>query len=147
MTPEKNFELQDFLPYLLNQAAETSSLSFQRLYKDRYGILRAEWRVLFHLGLYGEMTAVEIGRRAKMHKTKISRAVHRLAERRFLIRTRDDVDRRVEHLALTDRGKTAYRDLSAVAKSYNAELEALLTQDEVRHLRGALEKLRQGTSR
>ncbi len=104
-------------------------------------MLRTEWRVLFHLGLYGEMTAVEIGRQARMHKTKISRAVHKLAERRFITRSKDMNDRRIEHLALTDRGKDAYRDLSKVAESYNAELEALLSDDEVNHLRGALEKL------
>ncbi|MEM9577348.1 MAG: MarR family transcriptional regulator [Pseudomonadota bacterium] len=141
MNSKKHFKLQEFLPYLLNQAAETSSLAFQKTYKDRYGMLRAEWRVLFHLGLYGEMTAVEIGRRAQMHKTKISRAVHKLAERRFITRSRDLKDRRVEHLALTDRGKEAYRDLSKVAESYNAELEARLSDEEVDHLRSALEKL------
>ena len=48
MENSDTFDLQLFLPYLLNQAAEESSLSFQRVYKDRYGMLRTEWRVLFH---------------------------------------------------------------------------------------------------
>ena len=30
-----DFDLQSFLPYLLNQAAEESSLAFQQVYKDR----------------------------------------------------------------------------------------------------------------
>ena len=51
MENSDTFDLQLFLPYLLNQAAEESSLSFQRVYKDRYGMLRTEWRVLFHLGI------------------------------------------------------------------------------------------------
>ncbi|MGJ8555905.1 MAG: MarR family winged helix-turn-helix transcriptional regulator, partial [Sulfitobacter geojensis] len=34
---QSDFELQNFLPYLLNQAAEVSSLTFQQFYKDRYG--------------------------------------------------------------------------------------------------------------
>ena len=39
---EKNdtFDLWQFLPYLLNQAAEASSLEFQQVYKERYGLLR-----------------------------------------------------------------------------------------------------------
>ena len=73
MNEKDDFALQDFLPYLLNRAAEESSLGFQKHYKNRYGMLRTEWRVLFHLGNYGEMTAKEIGSRAKIHKTKISR--------------------------------------------------------------------------
>ena len=133
--------LLDFLPYLLNQAAEESSLAFQRVYKGRYGMLRTEWRVLFHLGMYGQMTAKEIGTRARIHKTKISRAVQRLASRRFLTRTRDDKDRRSEHLDLTPAGQAAYRDLRGVAEEYDARLEAQFTRGEVAMLRVMLRRL------
>ena len=137
----EGFDLQNFLPYLLNQAAEESSLSFQRVYKDRYGMLRTEWRVLFHLGIYGRMTAREIGARSKMHKTKISRAVAKLAERRFLTRERDEADRRLEYLQLTTAGERAYRDLRAVAVDYDAQLVAQFGADEVAVLRRMLRRL------
>ena len=90
MTSTTDLDLRLFLPYLLNQAAEASSLDFQRVYKDKYGLLRTEWRVLFHLGCYGPMTATDIGRRARLHKTKISRAVSALQTKRYL--TREDVE-------------------------------------------------------
>ncbi|MTJ05441.1 MAG: MarR family transcriptional regulator [Sediminimonas qiaohouensis] len=141
MDKNEAFELQDFLPYLLNQAAEESSLAFQKIYKDRYGMLRTEWRVLFHLGIYGRMTAKEIGRRSKMHKTKISRAVARLEERRFLTRTRDEEDRRLEYLDLTAMGEAAYRDLRKVATRYDARLSTDFSDQELSILRNALRKL------
>ena len=141
MDKNEAFELQDFLPYLLNQAAEESSLAFQKIYKDRYGMLRTEWRVLFHLGIYGRMTAKEIGRRSKMHKTKISRAVARLEERRFLTRTRDEDDRRLEYLDLTTMGEAAYRDLRKVATRYDARLSTDFSDQELSILRNALRKL------
>lgn len=125
-----DFELEQFLPYLLNQAAEASSLEFQQVYKDRYGMLRNEWRVLFHLGMYGQLTASEISFRAGLHKTKISRAVSKLEARRFLSRDRDVEDRRVEHLKLTANGRSAYIDLCAVAQRYDAALlEGFSTED------------------
>jgi DNA-binding MarR family transcriptional regulator len=133
--------LLDFLPYLLNQAAEESSLAFQEVYKGRYGMLRTEWRVLFHLGMYGRMTAKEISTRALIHKTKISRAVQKLATRRFLTRTRDVRDRRSEHLDLTQAGLAAYRDLRGVAEDYDAKLEAQFTRGEVAMLRVMLRRL------
>ena len=43
--------MQDFLPYLLNHAAEEVGQGFGRIYQDRYGMLRTEWRVLAHLGM------------------------------------------------------------------------------------------------
>ncbi len=140
--PEKDdFDLRNFLPFLLNQAAEESSLEFQRVYKNRYGMLRTEWRVLFHLGNYGEMTAKEIGERAKIHKTKVSRAVHKLEQRRYLSRTRDENDRRVERLALTTGGQSVYRELRGIAEQYDAKLAAHFTNGEAALLRMMLRRL------
>jgi len=141
MRDDAEFDVQTFLPYLLNQAAEASSLEFQKVYKDRYGMLRNEWRVLFHLGIYGRMTARDIGARAAMHKTKISRAVQRLAERRYLLRTRDDGDRRVEHLELTPMGRKVYSDLRAVAREYDQALVDGLPKADVERLKAQLTQL------
>ena len=138
MRDDPDFDVRMFLPYLLNQAAEAASLEFQNVYKDRYGMLRNEWRVLFHLGIYGRMTASDIGARAQMHKTKISRAVQRLAERRYLMRTRDDADRRVEHLDLTKTGQKVYADLRSTARDYDAALVEGLPAEDADRLRTQL---------
>ena len=122
-----DFDLEKFFPYLLNQAAEASSLAFQQVYKDRYGMLRNEWRVLFHLGI--------------LHKTKISRAVSKLEARRFLTREKDQHDRRVEHLRLTKAGKAAYTELRDVAQSYDAALLAELSAYDADQLKTMLIKL------
>ena len=76
MTKKDDFDLQNFLPYLLNQAAEESSLAFQNIYKDRYGMLRTEWRVLFHLGIYGRLTAKEICERSKCTRQRSAARWH-----------------------------------------------------------------------
>lgn len=141
MRDSPEFDVQEFLPYLLNQAAEASSLEFQKLYKDRYGMLRNEWRVLFHLGIYGRMTASEIATRARMHKTKISRAVQRLADRRYLVRRRDTADRRVEHLDLTPTGRKVYADLRGIARDYDEALVEGMSAADVARLKAQLRKL------
>jgi DNA-binding MarR family transcriptional regulator len=138
MTEKDDFDLRLFLPYLLNQAAEESSLTFQRVYKNRFGLLRTEWRVLFHLGIYGQLTAKEIGQRAKVHKTKISRAVQRLEQRRLLSRSRDEKDRRSEWLRLTAQGQAAYDELRQVAREYDDRLVAHLSPAQAEALRGML---------
>lgn len=143
MTEKDHFSLQGFLPFLLNRASEESSLAFQQNYKDRYGMLRTEWRVLFHLGIYGRMTAKDIGERANIHKTKISRAVTKLEQRRFVSRKRDETDRRSEHLTLTQAGQTAYRDLRQVALDYDKRLAAQFNPEDVQLLRRMLRKLAQ----
>jgi len=141
MPKNDDFDLQTFLPYLLNQAAEESSLAFQRVYKEHYGMLRTEWRVLFHLGMYGAMTASEIGARAGIHKTKISRAVQKLAGRRFLTRLRNEADRRSEQLKLTTTGESAFRDLRRVASAYEERLLQGFSDAEVATLKHLLQRL------
>jgi DNA-binding MarR family transcriptional regulator len=141
MTEKDTFELQQFLPYLLNQAAEAASMSFQTHYKQRYGMLRTEWRVLFHLGVYGPLTATEIGQRARIHKTKISRAVAALEERRFLTRARSVHDRRQEMLELTAAGRAAYADLLKVAEDHDRALVADLSVAEAASLRRLLARI------
>ena len=141
MRRQSEFDVRQFLPYLLNQAAEASSLEFQKVYKDKYGMLRNEWRVLFHLAIYGRMTASDIGARAQMHKTKISRAVHRLAERRYITRMRSADDRRVEYLTLTPMGQKVYDDLKSIAADYDAALTDGMSDTQLATLRNLLERL------
>ena len=136
-----DFDLKDFTPYLLNLAAETSSAVFQTYYKERYGMLRTEWRVLFHLGRYGPMTAKEICNRARIHKTKVSRAVSALEDKRFLVREPHSEDRRLETLILTTNGENAFGDLYREAARFDLEMMSAFTAQERDILRKCLIKI------
>ncbi|WP_316013322.1 MarR family winged helix-turn-helix transcriptional regulator [Roseobacter sp. HKCCA0434] len=136
-----DFEIADFLPYMLNRAAEATGQGFSRHYKDRYGMLRTEWRVLFHLGRYGPMTASAICARADLHKTKVSRAVAALESRRHVAREVQEEDRRNATLCLTRSGAAIYADLTEEARRYDDRLAARLTREEARILRSCLARL------
>lgn len=135
------FELREFLPYLLNQAAEKSGLAFQSHYNDRYGMLRTEWRVLFHLGRYGPMTAKDIGAMARVHKTKISRAVAALELKRFLSREEMAHDRRHERLQLTPAGRSAFNEICDAAQTFDQRMTAPFSPEEVRILKACLAQI------
>ncbi|MGA9252227.1 MAG: MarR family winged helix-turn-helix transcriptional regulator [Roseobacter sp.] len=134
-------DLTHFVPYLLNQASELVSAQFQPNYRDRYGMLRTEWRVLFHLGHRGNMTAKDICSEAILHKTKVSRAVNALQSKGFLNRQVNPDDRRVELLSLTCKGQSAFDDLSGAAAQFEKGLAEQLTAAELEHLRRLLLKL------
>lgn len=122
--------LENFLPYRLNRLADVVSRDFSRLYRERYGLTRPEWRLLATLGQYGTMTATAVGQHSSMHKTKVSRAVAALENRRWLTRRQDAADRRVEHLALTRAGVDAYREMVPMARAFEAQLLATLPERE-----------------
>jgi DNA-binding MarR family transcriptional regulator len=136
-----DFDLDAFLPYRLNRAAEFVSKRFAAGYKARYNMTRPEWRTLALLGARPGMTATEIGRHSSMHKTKVSRAVYALETRGWLVRRGDKDDRRVERLELTEAGRRAFEELVAMARDAEAELDALVGVDSVRALMTGLDGL------
>jgi DNA-binding MarR family transcriptional regulator len=124
------FDLQDFLPYLLNQAAEATSRSFEAVYKSGYGMTRTQWRVMANLGRFGAMTARDICRISHIEKTKVSRAVAGMAATGLLIRATSDRDRRVENLALTPKGREVYVEIGQRALRFDAALRDRLGPDD-----------------
>ncbi|WP_395446446.1 MarR family winged helix-turn-helix transcriptional regulator (plasmid) [Aminobacter sp. UC22_36] len=137
------FDLESFLPYRLNRAAELISLSFSKEYKQRFQMTRPEWRALAALGSVGRMTATDIGVHSNMHKTKVSRAVHALEERRWLRRQENETDRRVEHLELTAQGQKAYREIADLARAYQSTLEKALGSGAIERIEAGLADVEQ----
>jgi DNA-binding MarR family transcriptional regulator len=119
---EDKLELENFLPYRLYHIADLVSREFAKIYKDRLGLTRPEWRVLAGLGQHGTMTAKAIGEQSAMHKTKVSRAVSELERRRWLTRKPDETDRRVEHLTLTKTGQVTYAEMVPLARAFERRL-------------------------
>ena len=132
------FDLATFLPYVLNRAAEKTSEQFESVYKKRYGMLRMEWRVLFHLGRYGPLTAKDICIKGDLHKTKVSRAVAALEDKRFLSRNIFPDDRRYELLVLSVNGQNVYNDLCHEAAHFHDHMVSQLPDGAVHAMINAL---------
>ena len=128
-------ELENFLPYRLNRLAYAVSRNFSRIYRERFGLTRPEWRLIATLGQFGVMTATAVAHHSSMHKTKVSRAVTALEQRRWLKRNPDQADRRVEHLMLTKAGLEAYRELVPLGHEFE---QRLLTQISARDRKAIL---------
>lgn len=142
--PTRRFDLDEFLPYLLNQAAEATSHEFQSVYRDRYGFTRTQWRVLANLGKFGAMTARDICAISHIEKTKVSRAVAALEQAGMLSRTPSTTDRRAEVLALTPKGHTVFAELGKLAQGFDQHLRDALGQNEAAKLVSILRQLAKG---
>ncbi|MEZ2405790.1 MarR family winged helix-turn-helix transcriptional regulator [Bosea sp. RCC_152_1] len=118
--------LESFLPYRLNRLASVVSLKFRAVYGPHHDLTVPEWRVLATLAQFGTMTAKAIGAHSAMHKTKVSRAVRALEERRWLVRSRSELDRREEGLMLTAAGLRSYAEIVPRALAFEAALLAEL---------------------
>ncbi|MGH6769921.1 MAG: MarR family winged helix-turn-helix transcriptional regulator [Xanthobacteraceae bacterium] len=119
-------ELDGFLPHRLNVLSSLVSQALTQVY-GRYGIGIPEWRVLVSLGQFGVMTGKAIGARTHMHKTKVSRAVAQLEERKLIARRANRADLREAFLSLTPAGRAVYEELAPRALDFTDRLSQVVT--------------------
>lgn len=142
--PNPAFDLDQFLPYLLNQAAEATSAAFQVHYRAEYGMTRTQWRVMANLGKHGALTAGEICRTTYIDKTKVSRAVMALEQAGLLVRGVVAGDRRQESLTLTKAGQDAFAVLGQRALAFDRALQDRLGAQQAKALADVLRGLADG---
>jgi DNA-binding MarR family transcriptional regulator len=111
-------KLEEFLPYRLNVCANLVSHALSRIYAERYNIGVPEWRVLVTLGQHGVMTGKAVGAHSHMHKTKVSRAVALLEERKLVARRANHADMREAFLSLTPAGRAIYEEIAPIALAF-----------------------------
>lgn len=128
------FDLEEFLPYRLFQAAEHASRSFQSLYKSEFGITRTEWRVLFNIAQYGPISAREIIERTGLDKSVISRAVLSLESRNWIERHYSKSNRRTHQLNLSELGKVKSQELRKIAANFDLDLKSKFNPKEISSL-------------
>jgi DNA-binding MarR family transcriptional regulator len=114
-------KLEDFLPHRLNVLSSLVSQALTRVY-GRHGIGIPEWRVLVTLGENGVMTGKAVGAQTHMHKTKVSRAVAQLEERKLVARRANRADLREAFLTLTPDGRAVYEELAPSALDFMQRL-------------------------
>jgi DNA-binding MarR family transcriptional regulator len=141
---DAGFDLEEFLPYLLNQAAEAASRGFQSVYRERYGLTRTQWRVLANLGKFGAMTARDICAISHVEKTKVSRAVAALEQADLLMRAPSETDRRAEILSLTPRGRGVFADLGVLAVEFDTQLRTSIGAGDTATLVTLLRRISSG---
>jgi DNA-binding MarR family transcriptional regulator len=133
--------LEEFLPYRLTVVATTVSEGLARVYSDRFQLDIPGWRVIATLGQFTESTATAIGLHSHMHKTKVSRAVADLMQRKLLEKAPNPRDKREALLRLSAEGRRMYEQIVPLAQAFEAQLLARLDAADSAKLDDLLAKL------
>lgn len=134
-------DLLRFIPFRLNRLAAEVSRDLAKVYSDEFGIDITEWRVLATLGMSEPRSAQFIVRCTRTHKSKVSRAVTRLALAGLLEGVENDSDRRETQLRMTNKGRALFERLVPVVLGYEQRLLASLGKDELEGLTAGVDKL------
>ncbi len=133
--------LEDFVPFRLNRLADAVSVNLSEIYRDRFGLEIAEWRVLVTVARRRDCTAQHIASSTRMHKTRVSRAVASLEDRKLIARTPNGADGREWSLQLTPAGQRLYSSLVPLALQRQVRLLSCLSEVERRAFLAAMAKL------
>ena len=116
------FDLDKFLPYRLAVAASQVSREFEALYRKKFGISNAEWRILAHLSQTEKVSVRDIHERVDMEKSKVSRAATRLEQAGLVEKLTNRGDRRLVSLSLTSAGRALVSKIIPMALAFQERL-------------------------
>ena len=130
------------------ELAETSRV-LRRQFDRRaaaLGATSAQWRVMFRLGREPGLKQVELADRLDVEPITAGRIVDRLEEAGLVERRPDPVDRRVWRLFLTDTAEPVIDRLTLVAEEILASALSGVSEDELKVMRGTLQRIRENMS-
>ena len=107
----------------------------------RFGLSRAEFVVIYSLGLMTDVTASEIAASTAFPKNTLSRAVNRLAKMGLIQRNEGQTDRRQQNLSLTPQGRAVLDEALPRFVALEAEMLAPLTLVEQETLSALMAKV------
>ncbi len=136
-----DFELDRFLPYLVNALGTRLSTELGAEYGRRFGISIPEWRVLAHLSQHERVSVREIYRRVQMDKAKVSRAAARLERAGLIEKAVPEDDRRLVALSLTRDGRALFSRIAPLALDFERRFLGRLSVEEAAEFRRLVHKL------
>ena len=135
-------DLEGLIGYNLKRAYVIVSNDFRRSMGTN-GFLPRVFSALSLIVHFPNITQSELARKLGLERSGLVAIIDELESRKFVSRQAVPGDRRVQALAPTAAGKTAYYHAREVARAHEEKLLGHLTQEESEMLVGLLRKIRQ----
>ncbi len=136
------FDLQAYLPYLLNRAARRIVAGFTDQIRP-LGVGLSEWRVLAAL-LESDAARIDVLALAtSIDASTLSRLVQRMAAEGLVTRTVSESDRRAVAIALSTQGRALAEQIVPIALEWEAKMLGSLDDATTERLRQLLRQLDQ----
>jgi DNA-binding MarR family transcriptional regulator len=136
----KLFNLDCYLPYLLNRAGGRIAEAFERELEP-FGISLRMWRVLAALWHYEELTQIDLASQTSIDASTLSRMVATLARRQLVARAKSKTDSRAVTIRLTQKGREMTQALIPKALACEQKAQANLSPADILKLQEVLRQV------
>ena len=116
----------------------------QRRFEDvlaEQGTTLPTWSVLRYVSMHPDPSQSELATMIGIEGPTLTRHLDRLCAEGLVSRTRDETDRRIIRIGLTDKGWAKWGELHTVVETLDTELVHRLTPDQLRALDDAIRTL------
>lgn len=124
----------------LNQAARTIGRAFDEALAEAGGTLPV-WLILLNLKVRRPGTQKDLAEAIGIQQATLTHHLNAMEADGLITRTRDAANRRIQLVALTDKGGEAFFRLAAAARSFDARLSAGLSEADLDTLATLLTRL------
>lgn len=111
----------------------------------KVGLTPPQFYVLATIGYAGSLPFGEIGAKMMVTVSNLTGIVDRLEEKKLVARKRDDTDRRVVHVTLTEKGTNSYKSTIPLFEKSISEIFASLDLPRQKELSALLRTLNHAT--
>jgi DNA-binding MarR family transcriptional regulator len=112
---------------------------------EKQGLTPPQFYVLATIGYAGRLPFGEIGAKMMVTVSNLTGIVDRLEEKKLVLRERDEHDRRVVHVVLTDKGAKLFRNGIPLFEKSISGIFTNLDKAQQKELSALLRKLKQGS--
>jgi DNA-binding MarR family transcriptional regulator len=123
-------DLNERLAYRFNRLAGQQLRCLAEMFRPRFKLTLARWKVLSVIGFFSSLSSTEVARHTSLGADKISRTSDQLVRMGLVVRRTDPSDRRRVMLSLSAKGKRINDEIERVRWAIEIELLGALTPRE-----------------
>ena len=98
------FNIDDCIGFITNKCSKKISDEFNRRLQE-YGVTRVQWIAIFYIGKYDNgISQRELSDLMNVKESSMVRLIDRMEKEELVIRKKNDNDRRITSIFLTDKG-------------------------------------------
>ncbi len=128
----------------LSVAIYRANQSIKALFKEEFGdcgITPKQFILLLILWEHDGLTQIELSKRGSIDRATMGGIIDRLEKKEFLVRRPSHEDRRVNHVWLTEQGRSCKEEFSSSVFRVRSRISARMTPEEFSRLHTLLIKL------
>ena len=135
----KDEQLKQLIANIFTSYRETFSDAKKVL--DKYSIGLAHHKVIHLISMYEGITISELLKKLKITKQSLNRVLNDLIKIETIVFKKDDLDSRIKHVFLNDKGKKIFEEVFSIQKKriYDAFLNS--TSNEVLNFENVLKRI------